>query len=286
MPVAIGLVVILVIALLLFRATGSPRVEAPAGVTRVMSSYGDLADQWGELWLPATPGPHPVVVLVHGGFWGSSFGADLMDRLAADIAGRGWAAWNIEYRRVGGGGGWPATFEDAAAATDHLTGLAGEHDLDLNRVATVGHSAGGHLAVWLASRHRIPDGSPGAGPRVRPGYSISQAGVLDLAAGSAAGLGGGAVDALMGGSPEEHPERYSAGSPSQLAPAGVPVLLIHGRADRLVPIEQSRLYAAAAGEGATDLVALPGDHFEHLEPASAEWQAAVEGLGDFFGTPR
>ncbi|MDQ2827153.1 MAG: alpha/beta hydrolase, partial [Actinomycetota bacterium] len=101
--------------------------------------------QSGELFLPGGAGPHPVVVVLHGGFWQAMFGRRLMDKVSADLAGAGWAAWNLEYRRVGMGGGWPATFDDVAAGIDALAGVRG---LDLSRVTTLGHSAGGQLALW------------------------------------------------------------------------------------------------------------------------------------------
>lgn len=277
--ILLAVIALLVVATALLRPSAlSRKAETPPGARRLTLSYGEERDNRGELWLPAGAGPHPVVVLVHGGFWGSQYGADLMDGLAADLAGQGFAAWNIEYRRVGGGGGWPATFVDTAAAVDHLAALAVPYELDIERVATVGHSAGGHLAVWLASRRQIPEGSPGSGPALQPVLAVSQAGVLDLRAGAEAGLGGGAVQALMGGSPDDHPDRYAVASPAELAPAGVPVVMVHGEADRLVPIEQSRLYLRAAGESAADLEVLPGDHFEHLDAASPEWAAVMEAL--------
>ena len=156
-----------------------------------------------------------------------------MTPLARDLAARGIAAWNIEYRRVGQeGGGWPGTLEDVAAAADAVVGLEG---VDASRVATVGHSAGGHLALWLAARHRLPEGAPGAGPRLRPLGAVSQAGVSDLVAGARAGLGGGACQALLGGEPDDVPERYAVASPAALLPLGVPQLLVHGARDDLVP---------------------------------------------------
>ena len=144
-------------------------------------------------------GPWPIVVLIHGGFWRWGWDRTLMTPLARDLAGRGFAAWNVEYRRVGQeGGGWPGTLDDAAAAVDFLAELEA---VDPTSVVTVGHSAGGHLALWLAARHRIAAGAPGAAPRVRPCAAVSQAGVADLVRGAADGLGDGACVALLGGSP-------------------------------------------------------------------------------------
>jgi acetyl esterase/lipase len=263
-------------AFLLTRSSASP--EPPPGGQRRTIAYGALDEQTADLWMPAGEGPHPVVVLVHGGFWGSQFAADLMDGLAADLAGQGFAAWNIEYRRVGNGGGWPATFEDVAAATDHLDRIAAKYRLDLDRVATVGHSAGGHLALWLASRPELPAPAPGASPKVVPVLAVSQAGINDLVAGAEAQLGGGAVQSLLGGGPDEFPDRYQQGSPTALAPIQAAVLLVHGTGDPLVPFEQSELYRAAAVGGEVEIARFPGGHFEHIDAASEEWAAVVQRL--------
>ena len=137
-----------------------------------LEAYGPGADRFGELWRPAGDGPWPVVVLLHGGFWRAQRTLELMRPLAADLAGRGFAAWNLEYRRVGQpGGGWPGTCEDVAAGLDHLARLAGREPLDLDRLVVAGHSAGGHLALWSAARAGLPAGAPGAGPLVAPRLS-------------------------------------------------------------------------------------------------------------------
>lgn len=252
-------------------------------------AYGGHASQFGELHLPRGAGPVPVIVIVHGGFWRQAYGAELGTPLALDlartrVADHPVAAWNIEYRRVGGGGGWPATLEDVAAAVDALAGPAQQAAggrLDLARVAAVGHSAGGHLVGWLAARHRLPTGAPAASPRVRLKGAVSQAGVLDLADASAERLGAGAVDAFLGGGPENVPERYAAASPIALLPVGVPIVCVHGEADDTVPIRQSERYVAAAhaaGDPAR-LVRLPGaGHFEVIDPADPAWRACKEAV--------
>ena len=148
-PIAVAIVVVLTSC-----ASGddsSPTASEPVAAGPVTYVYGDSPEQFATLAVPATPGPHPVVVLIHGGFWRAAYGLDLMEPLAADLVRRGYAAWNIEYRRVGQpGGGWPGTLEDVAAAIDKLADLADDADLDLTRVSVVGHSAGGHLALWAA----------------------------------------------------------------------------------------------------------------------------------------
>lgn len=240
-------------------------------------AYGEHPDQHLDLHRPTTSAGGPTVVLLHGGFWLERYRADLMTPLAEDLTERGYVVANVEYRRVGGAGGWPATFVDVAAALDHLASL---DDLP-EPVVTVGHSAGGHLAVWAASRHRLPDGAPGAGPRLRPCAAVAQAGMVDLGASAEATLGNGAVAELVGGTPEQVPDRYAVADPAALLPVGVPIVLIHGEDDRIVPVEISRRYAEradAAGDG-VELVTLPGGHFEAIDPAHPLWQAVVERLG-------
>ena len=246
--------------------------------------YGPDPSQVADLHLPRQPAPPaPVVVVLHGGFWRARYGRDLGAALAADLAAHGYVAWNVEYRRVGNGGGWPATLADVAAAVDalaDLTDLAGRR-LDLRRVVTLGHSAGGHLAVWAAARHRLPDAAPGAAPRVRPVAAITQAGVLDLEQAAAERLGAGAVLAFLGGGPEQVPERYAVASPAALVPLGVPLVAVHGDADEEVPIEQSRRFvqrATAAGDNA-ELVVLPGiDHYALITGSSPAWTACREAV--------
>ena len=253
--------------------------EPAAGST--VHAYGGADPQVGDLVLPAGAGPHPVVVLVHGGFWRAQYDRSLMAPLAADLAARGWAAWNIEYRRVGEGGGWPGTFDDVAAAVDHLAVLAEAGEpLDLERIVAVGHSAGGHLALWLAGRPSLPAGAPGHAPAVAVAGAVSQAGVADLVAAAAAGVGGSAVSDLIGGPPEEQPDRYATCSPVALVPLGVPTLCVHGRDDAHVPIDQSERWVAAAAAAGDDaeLVAFDGGHFEVLDPTHRSWQVVVERL--------
>ena len=244
-------------------------------------AYGSHRSQRADLHLPRTPGPHPVIVAIHGGSWGSTYGKIIMRGAAATLARRGWAVWNIEYRRLGRGGGWPASFEDVAAAVDHLAEL--DAPLDLARVAGLGHSAGGQLVVWAASRYKLGPGSVGAGPRVRFAAAVSQAGVVDLA-GAQARSPHGSVAALMGGSPADVPDRYAVGDPIRLVPLDLPVLLVHGTKDATVSVERSRAYAAAAraAGGAVELVEIPGDagrHRAHIDPRGPAFAVAADWLG-------
>jgi acetyl esterase/lipase len=222
-----------------------------------------------------------VAVLIHGGFWRARYDLRLEDRLVADLAGRGWAAWNIEYRRLGwrSRGGWPATFEDVATAIDMLGRL--DESLDLARVVSIGHSAGGHLAFWAAARRGSPAGSPGAEPRIRLAGAVGQAGVLDLREASRLGLSRHAAESLLGGSPMKWPARYDAASPIERLPLGVPQLVVHGDADDVVPISIARGYAerAAAAGDRCELVELPDcGHDEHLDPSSAAWRTVTAWL--------
>ena len=141
--------------------------------------YGERGDQFGELTRPqGREPPWPVAVLIHGGYWRAKYDLRLQDPLVPDLAGRGWAVWNLEYRRLGwrSRGGWPATFEDVAAGIDHLGRV--DAPLDLARVVAIGHSAGGHLALWAAARRGLPAGAPGAEAAVRAGAAVAQAGVV------------------------------------------------------------------------------------------------------------
>jgi acetyl esterase/lipase len=246
--------------------------------------YGDHPDQVANLYAPAGDGgPWPVAVLLHGGFWRIGWDRTLMTPLARDLASSGFLAWNVEYRRVGQeGGGWPGTLLDAAAAIDAL-GTVEQANTD--RVAVVGHSAGGHLALWLAARGRLPSGAPGAGPLVRPRFAVSLAGVADLVAGAEDVLGGGACEALIGGSPAAVPERYAVASPAALLPLGVPQLLVHGSQDDVVPPAQSSTYAAAARAAGDDVEVVEyaaADHFDVIEPSDAAWRLVRERLYDRF----
>ena len=231
-------------------------------------SYGAHPSQYAELTLPDGPRPAPVVVVVHGGYWTASYGAELGRPLAADLAGRGFAALNVEYRRVGDGGGWPQTGDDVAAAVASLRDHA---EVDPSRVVGLGHSAGGQLVGWLASRRADP---------VRLSGAVLQAGVLDLVAGAEAGLGGGAVQAFLGGSPADVPEVYADASPIARVPLGVPVVAVHGTKDTLVPIDQSERFVAAARAGgdAAELRTFDGDHFAPITVGTPAWELCVAAL--------
>ena len=253
--------------------------------------YGPGRSQYVELFRPHRPGPWPVAVVLHDGFWRAQYGRKLMHSLCVDLAARGWAAVNVEYRRLGrlSGGGFPRTLDDVAAAVDHLAELpahaqVGEPDaihggdgggpgspariraLDLSRVVAIGHSAGGHLAAWLATR---PDA------RVRVTAVVAQAGVLDLRLASELRLSRAVVHRFLGGTPAAVPDRYAAASPAERLPLGVPALLTHGAHDDIVPPVMSERFAQAARArgDAVDLVLEAGEgHFGHLDPGNPLWR--------------
>jgi acetyl esterase/lipase len=216
-------------------------------------NYGDDPSQYGVLY-----GEGPVAVLIHGGFWKAEYGLELMDALAADLTARGWAAWNIEYRRLGNGGGVPYTLDDVAAAIDHLDQLPG---VDLSRVVTIGHSAGGHLAAWAATRDHH---------RVAVTGVVSQAGVLDLERARELRLSNGVVERFLKDFPTD------VASPIERLPLGVPALLTHGGKDDIVPVEISQRFARASG--ASLIVEPEEDHFGHLDPANPLWKAVIAWL--------
>ena len=234
-------------------------------------TYGEHPSQFGTLWIPTGVESAPVVVLIHGGFWQDRFGLGLMDPLAEDLAGRGYAVWNIEYRRVGAdGGGWPTTFDDVAAAMDHLAALGPANGLDLDRVAVVGHSAGGHLALWAAGREAIPAGQPWADPAVIPRLTVGQAPVVDMVAASEDRAGDGAVDAFLGGSPAEVPERYVAATPSPEVSGRLLVVL--GDDDAIIAPQ----WAGGAPEfDAARVQVADTDHFDVIDPAHRSWELVV-----------
>lgn len=249
--------------------------------------YGDGPSQFAELTLPDGDAPVPVVVVVHGGFWRTSYGAELGRPLAADLCGRGWAALNVEYRRVGsgkaGGGGWPTTMLDVAAAVDALATdgqrlAAGR--LQLDRVLALGHSAGGQLVGWLAARPGLPAGAPGAAPVVRLRGLVAQAGVMDLVAAARDHVGGQAVPNLMGGGPDAEAAAYALASPTARLPLGVPSVCVHGTADNNVPLRQSEIFTAAAQAAGDDsrLSTFDGDHFALITPASPAWALCADAL--------
>jgi acetyl esterase/lipase len=255
-------------------------------------AYGSDSSQYGELRVPPGPGPHPVVVLVHGGCFKAAY-ATLRDLapMGDALKAAGIATWNIEYRRLGQpGGGWPGTYLDVGAATDHLRTLAGQHALDLGRVVIVGHSAGGHLAMWAAARARVPVGSALHSENPLPVRGVLDlAGPVDLTA-NIAGYEGlcrdTVITGLLGGAPAAVPEHYAHASPMQLLPLRVPQVLIMGEYEDFVPRPVAERYARAAAQAGdrVRLIIIPRvGHFEIASPRASPWpevQAAIRALLD------
>lgn len=249
-------------------------------ITRVVESYGSGPVQEGEWFLPPTGTALPVVVLVHGGFWQPEYDRHLEDDVAVMLAADGFAVWNIDYEPAR----WPHTFVDAAAGLDHVALRGDATRLDIQRLAVVGHSAGGHLALWLASRGVLPPDAPGGAPAVRVKVAVGQAPVADLVAAANEGVGGTAVLEIMSGDPEEEPDHYAVGSPQALLPVpDVRFTLVHGDADDKVPIGQSTAYVEAArafGMHVELRVLKDVGHFEHLDPGSVAVAAMRTALDD------
>ena len=227
--------------------------------------YGDDRFQFCDLRLPAGNGPHPIAVLLHGGFWRSIYGLEYLGHVSAALTAAGIATWNIEYRRLGNpGGGWPGTFEDVAKAVDHLAAIAVEFNLGLNRMIAIGHSAGGHLAFWLAAeRKRLLQGVVGL------------AGVVDLRRAWELRLSNAVVADFLGGSPEEVPDRYRLASPIERLPLRIPQRLFHGTSDTSVPYEIAVHYVHAAqlcGDDAELITLENAGHFEIVDPRTKEFE--------------
>ncbi|AUZ33139.1 alpha/beta hydrolase [Arthrobacter sp. PGP41] len=264
--------------------------------TRHRYYYGDDPSQWGELFLPGQPraaARRGVVVVIHGGYWRSKYGAGLGEPLAGDLAGHGFAAWNLEYRRAGNGGGWPHTFSDILAGIDKLQELAGPHALDLANVVALGHSAGGHLAVWAAGRDRLgrlgleAEHREARGSRdgVRLTGVVSQSGVLNLAAAEDLNLSDGAVANLLGGPSSDFPGRHRYADPMAALPLSVPVYAVHATDDADVPPGMSVSYVEAARSGPVpaQLVMVPGDHFALINPTTEAYAKCRELVGELLG---
>jgi pimeloyl-ACP methyl ester carboxylesterase len=274
----------LLIAALLSSPALAQRLR-PADVDKLPSSkpalteqYGSDANQVGDLRLPAGPGPHPVVIVIHGGCWWKGFATrQNTAALASRLTELGFATWNIDYRQQGdAGGGWPGTFQDWAAATDHLRDMAKRHPLDLGRVAVTGHSAGAHAALWVASRHKLPKDSEIASPDpLKIGAVVGIDGPPDPGAELERfeqGCGVPAVSGMFGGKPTEQPKRYAEGSPQALLPLGVKSGLIAASLFLSPAATERWVSAARTGKDKASALILGGTgHFEVIAPGSPVW---------------
>lgn len=254
-------------------------------------AYGPGRQQFGELRLPSADVQAdvqqalPVVVILHGGCWFSEYDIAHIRPLAQAITDLGYATWTLEYRRVGdAGGAWPGTFSDVAAGADHLRQLAREYPLNLDAVVALGHSAGGQLALWLASRqnHQIPAASKDSPLALRAVIGLAAAADLDLLAHG--GECDHAASQLLGGMPEQYPERYRAFSPQHLVPLKLPQILINGALDHTwSPIADSYFEAArAAGDPVTRWVVPEAAHFDLVAPQAPAWPVLQQALSKLF----
>ncbi len=243
-------------------------------------SYGPDSLQFGEIRLPAGKTKVPIVVLIHGGCWRAEFDITHLSHAADALTHAGFATWTIEYRRVGNpGGGWPGTFTDVARGLDYTRQLGKRFSrLDTTRLVIVGHSAGGQLALWAASRKRGEhlDGVPVAAAPIAVTGVVSLAGITDLRSyGTGTGSCNRSVAALMGGTPAEFPERYSAVNPAERIPLGVRVRFVHGKQDSIVPLSESEsmlaLVRASGGDARLSAIESAG-HFDLVAPVSAAWR--------------
>lgn len=237
-------------------------------------AYGGDSQQFGELTLPRTTPPHPVVVLVHGGGYREMYDLSPLGSLAGSLADDGFAVWNIEYRRYGNGGEFPQIFLDVAAAADYLRHIAEAHRLNLDHVISMGHSAGGHLALWLGARQRIKRASPLFVENPLAVHAVlALAPFADIARLASSGSGSDALLAIMGGKPDEAPANYAAGSPAELLPLGKPQAIIVGSEDAAI-LENARAYASAAkalGDESRLTVLPDAGHFEVVSVQSRAW---------------
>ena len=252
--------------------------HAPATTGERISYAREAPHQFGVLRVPTGRGPNPVVALLHGGCWLADYDYAHVESMAAAICARGAAVWSIEYRRLGhDGGGWPGTFRDVALGLDHLRAVAPQHSLDLDRIVAVGHSAGGHLALWLSARHKLALASElfVAEPLAVVGV-VSLAGIADLRTYAlGAGRCNASVRPLLGGERAPVAERYAQASPLELAPLRVPLRIIHGARDAIVPLAQSEALASAervcGGDVVLDVLPRAG-HFDLIAPFADAWR--------------
>jgi acetyl esterase/lipase len=236
-----------------------PPPEADARIT-----YGEEPLQFGDLRLPTGDGPHPLVIVVHGGYWQAIYNLTHAGHLCVDLAAHGIASWNVEYRRIGDpGGGYPGTIDDVVRAFAHVELLSEHYPLDLGALAAFGHSAGGQLALLAAARSKL---------EIR--LVVSAAGVVDLRETNRRGDDKGLITRLLGGSPEEQPQRWQEASPREQLPLQVRQLIAVGDTDVHLDPNRSYLEAARAAGDEIELVVFPGaGHFELVDPETAEWRA-------------
>lgn len=229
-------------------------------------AYGAGEFQFGELRVPAGAGPHPLAIVIHGGYWRARYDLKHVGHLCVALVGDGFATWSLEYRRLGNpGGGWPGTFDDIRAGAEQIRKIATAKGIDLKRTIAVGHSAGGHLVLWLAKQKAVE----------LKGV-VALAPIADLRGAWSLKLSNNVTEELMGGTPASVPQRYKSASPMEMLPLGVRQEIIHGEKDDVVPVEMSQTYceaAVVAGDHASMLQVMGAGHFELIDPRSEAWHA-------------
>jgi acetyl esterase/lipase len=246
-------------------------LEVPPAPPGDHIAYGSDPLQFGELRVPSGAGPHPVAIVIHGGYWRAEYDLKHIGHFCEALTRDGMATWSLEYRRLGNpGGGFPGTFDDISAGAAHLKKIAVARHLDLDRVVATGHSAGGQLVLWLGKQRAVNL------KRVVP-----LAPVADLRRAFELRLSNTVVADLLGGSPKQVPDRYRSTSPIELVPLGVETRVIHGLNDGVVPISQSRDYVTAArshGDDCTLTEVRGAGHFELIDPRSSAWDVVKNAL--------
>ncbi len=241
--------------------------------------YGDDAEQFGHLYLPDGDEPHPVIIVVHGGCWRSQYDIYPASGYAQALTEVGAAVWSLEYRRGDKGGEWPHTFADIADGSDHLRTIADRHNLDVSRVMAVGHSAGGLLALWLAGRHKLPQSSPLYSDNPLPIRSVVALGTLtNFVTAYSAGICEGALETLLGGTPETAPDNYHHTSPINLLPLGIPQILITGEADDMLLQAHEYISVAQEIDDVERIIVPDVGHFELVTPTTQAWPIAREAV--------
>lgn len=264
-------------------------VERPFIPAAARVAYGAAPQQFGDLYLPPGAGPHPLLVAVHGGCWLSEYDLRHLSGFCTALAQTGCAVWSLEYRRMGdAGGGWPGTLQDVAAGAAFVGTLARDYPLDLTRMAAIGHSAGGQLALWLAAWGKVRDQLPFATPEPLPWRGvIALAGIPDLAQAAQTQVCDDAVVRLLDGTPAERPLRYALASPQAQLPLGVPQRLLIGAKDPIVPPALVAAYVAAARAAGDDvtLTQIPeAGHFELIVPGTAAWRVVETAVAQTLGS--
>ena len=244
--------------------------------------YGPERWQFGDLHLGEAPARRRPIVVIHGGFWRPRRTLDMTTPAAVDLADRGWVTWNVEYRR-NGQGTWPAALTDCSAAVDHLASLGHEFGFEVADPLIVGHSAGGHLAVWCAGRGAVAARTGGRAPIVDARDVVALAAVVDFELAAQDGTGERAVAEFVGGEPSEVPDHYRLADPIRRLPTGGRVCCVHSRADERVPFQQSVSYveAARAGGDAAELIEVEGAHTEVIDVGTATWRTVVDVIESF-----